>query len=121
MDDINHLIRDNLDTPLETIKEDEWLTFLFFKDGPLWYRGYFPDEEDFVRLETPAIQQILDYFKVKHIIVGHTTQKEVTPLYDRRVFATDTGIKHGNEGEALLWNKGKFYRATVEGKKIRIK
>lgn len=128
MDDINRLIRDNLDTPLETIKDDELLTFLFFKNGPLWYRGYFPDEEDsvsdeerFERLETPAVQQILDYFKVKHIIVGHTTQKEITPLYDTRVFATDTGIKHGSEGEALLWNKGKFYRATVKGKKIRIK
>jgi hypothetical protein len=128
MDDINRLIRDNLDTPLETIKEDELLTFLFFKNGPLWYRGYFPDEEDsisdeerFERLDTPAVQQTLDYFKVKHIIVGHTTQKEVTPLYDNRVFATDTGIKMGNEGEALLWNKGKFYHATVEGKKIPIK
>ena len=121
MDDINRLIRDNLDASLETIKEDELLTFLFFKNGPLWYRGYFPEEERFARLETPAVQQILDYFNVNHIIVGHTTQKEVTPLYDKRVFATDTGIKQGNEGESLLWNKGKFYRATVEGKKIRIK
>ncbi len=128
MDDINRLIRDNLDTPLETIKEDELLTFLFFKNGPLWYRGYFPDEEDsisdeerFERLETQAVQQILDYFKVKHLIVGHSTQKEVTPLFDRRVFATDTGIKRGNEGEALFWNKGKFYRATVEGEMVRIK
>jgi len=121
MDGINRLIRDNLDTPLETIKEDELLTFLFFKNGPLWYRGYFPEEELFERLETPAVQQILDYFKVNYIIVGHTTQKEVTPLYDKRVFATDTGIKRGNEGEALFWNKGKFYRATVEGKKIQIK
>jgi hypothetical protein len=128
MDDINRLIRDNLDTPLETIKADELLTFLFFKNGPLWYRGYFPGEDDSIpaeeryeRLETPAVQQILDYFKVNYIIVGHTTQTEVTPLYDNRVFATDTGIKHGSEGEALLWNKGKFFRATVEGKKIRIK
>jgi hypothetical protein len=121
MGGINNLIRDNLDTSREIIKEDELLKFLFFKNGPLWYRGYFPDEEDYPRLETPVVQQILDYFKVKHIIVGHTTQKKVIPLYDNRVFAADTGIKRGNQGEALYWKKGKFYRADIKGKKRRLK
>lgn len=117
---INTLVRDNLDTPMETIKQDDLLALLFYKNGPFWFRGYFPSDEDFTQLETPVVQQTLDYFKVKHIIVGHTTLQEVTPLFDKRVIATDSDIKSGDKGEALYWKKGKFFHATVEGKKILI-
>lgn len=113
---INQTIRNNLDTPRETRKADALLNFLFFRNGPLWYRGYFPDEKKYEQLEPGEIQRILDYFKAKHIIVGHTTQKHITPSYNKKIFAVDSGLKYGNRGEALLWRKGKFYMATETGK-----
>lgn len=113
---INGTVRSNLDTPMETIKADESLDFLFYKNGPLWFRGFFPDEENDQKKEPPELQRILDYFNVKYIIVGHTTQEHITPLFEKKVLAVDSGLKYGDRGEALLWKKGKFYKASVTGK-----
>ena len=113
---INNTIRANLDTPMDSIKTDDLLYFLFYKNGPLWYRGFFPDEKDYQQLEEVEIQRILDYFNVKHIIVGHTTQERITPLFDQAILAVDSGLQYGDRGDALLWENEKFYKATVTGK-----
>jgi hypothetical protein len=113
---INNTIRANLDTPMDAIKTDELLDFLFYTNGPQWYRGFFPDEKDYQQLEGMEIQRILDYFNVKHIIVGHTTLDQITPLFGQAILAVDSGLQYGDRGDALLWEKGKFYKATVTGK-----
>lgn len=113
---INISVRGNLDTPMETIKADEFLDFLFYKNGPLWYRGFFPNDENIPQTDPVELQSILDFFQVKHIIVGHTTQEHISPLFDKKVIAVDSGLKYGDRGEALLWENGKFYKAFVTGK-----
>jgi hypothetical protein len=117
---INQTIRDNLNRPRSELKADPLLDFLFYSKGPLWYRGFFYARNDIPKLTADELQNILEYFKVSRIIVGHTTQKHITPLFDNRIIGIDSGIKYGTKGEALMWYKGTFYRATADGERIAI-
>lgn len=116
INDINRSIRDNLASPTETIEADETLAFLFDKNGPLLYRGYFEDSEEFRKPKPERIDQILTHFGVKHVISGHTPQDQITPVFAGKIIGVDSGMQYGDRGEALLWNHGKFYRASVNGK-----
>lgn len=120
METLNTTVRNNLDTPWETIKADELLNFLFRGSGPFWHRGYFPDDGRPPQVTTAQVRAILDYFQADRIIVGHTTINEITSLHDNLVLAVDAGIKYGDKGEALLWRKGKFHRAFTKGKPKRL-
>ncbi len=116
---INNIIRTNLDKPSKTLKENEIFKFLFFRNGPLWYRGFFGGKH-FEKLQQCDIETILKAFKVNRIIVGHTGQDKITPYFENRVWAVDAGIQYGDRGEALLWENGKFYRALAEGKPVLV-
>lgn len=91
--------------------------------GPLWYRGYFEREAragSFTLAESGDIDLILDTFKVRAVLVGHTTVPSVTSLYQGRVIAvqvyphrdkdTDTPVM-----EALSVQRGQMFRARVDG------
>lgn len=91
--------------------------------GPLWYRGYFEREAragGFTLAESGDIDLILDTFKVRAVLVGHTTVPSVTSLYHGRVIAvqvyphrdkdTDTPVM-----EALSVQRGQMFRARVDG------
>jgi hypothetical protein len=118
---VNDIIRTNLGKTKETLKADEILGFMFFTNGPLWFRGYFSGYDDYQKLEPEVIQQTLDHFSVDHILVGHSTQEKITKLYDGKVIGVDSGIKTGKRGQALLWEKGKFYVAKIKGKPVLLK
>lgn len=60
-------------------------------------------------------------YVVSQVVVGHTIVDTVTSLYGGKVFAIETGINKGAEGEALIWEAGVFYRADVTGKKKVLK
>ncbi len=45
---------------------------------------------------------MLKHFDVKHLIVGHTSQKQIETRYQGRVIAIDTSIKKGKYGEILF-------------------
>jgi hypothetical protein len=115
INDINRGILANLDSSTETVEADETSAFLFGKDGPLLYRGYFEDSEEYRRPKPGDIEQILTHFRVKHVISGHTPQDRITPVFAGKIIGVDSGIQYGDRGEALLWNRGKFYRAPVNG------
>lgn len=119
--DLNETIRKNLDTPRKTIKTEPLLDFLFRKNGPLWYRGYFDGMRSYEHQDPEVLQQVLDKFNVMRIIVGHTTQRQITSLYQQKVIGVDSGIKYGDRGEALLWHNGKLYRASTTGSPVLMK
>jgi hypothetical protein len=78
---------------------------------PAWYRGYFynPDLGN-------GLKKICKYYKVKHIVVGHTTVKKIQRIQDGSVIAI--GIHFGEPGvsaEGLLINSKKFYRVDEKG------
>ena len=80
--------------------------------GPIWYRGYF--NPDFKKSE---INRILRKVDANHIIVGHTSFKQIEGLFDNKILAVDSSIKNGISGELLLIKDGNYYRCTLEGER----
>lgn len=93
------------------ILENEDLKFLMGSNGLVWFRGYFKDE----KFPKENIDQILQYFNVKKIILGHTTLPNITPLFDMKVIGIDAGIKDGDYGEILIYKDKKLHRGTPNG------
>ncbi len=70
---------------------DNWLSMR--DEGPLWFRGYgrWPDGEG-----GPLVDLLIDAFKVKRFVVGHTIQTGGTGRrFGDRVFLIDTGMNTG--------------------------
>ncbi|MGS0673490.1 shewanella-like protein phosphatase [Shewanella sp. 30m-9] len=110
IEEANRLFRANIGRPKAELKQDELLSFLFYGNGPTWYRGYFKDS--FTEAE---LDKILAYFNVKHITVGHTSQKRVLGLFNNKVIAIDSSIKRGKQGELLLIENHELVRGLFDG------
>ena len=111
---INTLMKKNLDTTREDIKNDTILSQLFQKDGPIWYRGFFspdslPDVSD------DELTDILNHFNVEKIIVGHTTEDSIYSTHNNRVLCVDGGIKYGLSGDGLFIIGDIYYRVDTNG------
>jgi hypothetical protein len=106
----NSLYRQHVDASKQSRKADDLLNFLFFGNGPTWYRGYFAEEFTEEELDT-----ILSYFDVKRIVVGHTSQEQVLGLFHNKVIAVDSSIKNGQSGELLLIEKNSLTRGLYNG------
>ena len=103
----------------DTERDKKWDSIYgdyYYSSSPIWYRGYF--SKDFKK---DQIKKLLRALKVKHIVVGHTSQTQVESLFNNRVFAVDTSIKNGVSGELLFIENDAFYRGTMDGQKIEIK
>jgi hypothetical protein len=117
--EINKAVRDSL----RAHEPSELPGFVLGRAGPLWYRGYFEREAragGFTPAASGDIDLILDTFKVRAVLVGHTIVPTITALYDGRVIAVqvyphrdkDTGAP---VMEALSVQRGKMFRARVDG------
>jgi hypothetical protein len=94
--------------------------FLFGESGPLWYRGYFPQESGGATAAPADIDRIRKHFDVGTVLVGHTRVPTITPLYDGRVIAVQVYPRRDSFGnavfEALLIRDGEFFRALPDGR-----
>ncbi|MEC4728275.1 metallophosphoesterase [Shewanella sp. D64] len=109
----NTLYRANIDKSKEELTQDPLLNFLFLSNGPTWFRGYFKPDFDETELD-----QILNYFKVNRVVVGHTSQEQVLGLFNNKVLAVDSSIKNGGSGEVLLMQDNKLTRGLYNGDRI---
>jgi len=106
------LVKSELDKPREG-----WAKYLHKTNGPIWYRGYFAEERSKDDGATSTeIDLLLKHFDVKHLIVGHTSQKQIETRYQGRVIAIDSSIKRGSYGEILFIENGKKWRGSLSGK-----
>ena len=114
LQDINRLARTTLGRPTRDLEGPA--AFLLGEDGPFWYRGLVPGA---TRRDADAgdLDQVLKTFGVKALVIGHTTLEAIAPLHGGRVYAIDAGFKEGRPGEAWIWEKGKAWRGTVEGRR----
>lgn len=115
LDKANVLYRENIDKSKPELKQDELLNFLFFGNGPTWFRGYFKPDYDETELDS-----ILSYFDVKHIVVGHTSQERVLGRYNNKVIAVDSSIKEGVSGELLLMQGNTLTRGLYNGDRTEL-
>lgn len=83
----------------------------FGSNSLIWYRGYFEGV-----LKDTDISNILKLVDANHIVVGHTSNKEVVQLYDNKIIGVDSSIKKGKYGELLIIKNKRFFRRTFEGK-----
>ncbi|MCU4156187.1 metallophosphoesterase [Carboxylicivirga sp. A043] len=114
IDKINNTFSTSIiDNNKDSIRASEELSLLARSQGPIWYRGYFRD----TTLTNASIDSILHHFNVNHIVVGHTSMEQVEVLFDKRILAADTSIKRGENGELLIIDNNRFYRAGLDGKK----
>ncbi len=111
------LIKAELDKPREG-----WAKYLHKTNGPIWYRGYFAADRGKASsakdkgATSAEIDLLLKHFDVKHLIVGHTSQKQIETRYQGRVIAIDSSIKRGSYGEILFIENGKKWRGSLSGK-----
>jgi len=93
--------------------------FLFGDTGPLWYRGYFPDEAGVAAASDEDVRLARQRFGVERILVGHTRVPTVTPLYGGQVIAVHVYPRRDSAGntsfEALLIRDGALLRARPDG------
>ena len=121
IEDINHVFKDNLveaelESPREGLGE-----YLHKTDGPIWYRGYFAKERNKDNGATLAeINLLLKHFDVKHIIVGHTSQKQIETRFNGKVIAIDSSMKKGEYGEILFIEKDQKWRGSLTGEKLKL-
>ncbi|GAC17766.1 metallophosphoesterase [Paraglaciecola arctica] len=121
IEEINHIFKANLvevelGTPREGLGK-----YLHKTDGPIWYRGYFAKERKKDNGATLSeINLLLEHFDVKHIIVGHTSQKQIETRFGGKIIAIDSSIKNGKYGEILFIDKEKKWRGSLTGEKLKL-
>lgn len=108
---INAKIRAHLSDSREALKNDPQASWLFATNGPLWYRGYF----SMPRASREEVDALLKQFKVRRIVVGHTTREEIVSLYGGRVIGIDADLKDAEPGELLLWENNRLLRGLADG------
>jgi hypothetical protein len=123
--EINKLVRDSLRAEQARAEQapGELSELVTGPAGPLWYRGYFEREAragGFTLAQSSDIDLILDTFKVRAVLVGHTTVPTVTALYDGRVIAVQVYPHRDKQTgvpvmEALSIRRGQMFRARVDG------
>jgi len=123
LEEINQVIQSNYYKPYYPKKEktiEQLLTST--KTGICWYRGYFKDD-----LIQEQVDRVLNKFKAKSIVVGHTLQSKVNKTYNGKVIGIDVHHPkdyHKNwpngKSEGLLIENDKYYRVLADGKKKEI-
>lgn len=113
--DINSTFSDQI---IDAVAEDSIynnprINFLDGTQGPIWYRGYFRDDN----FTESQLDMVLDYFGVKRIVVGHTSQDKVLSLYNDKVIVVDSSIKLGESGEILFIENDQLFVGDKMGKR----
>ena len=87
--DINNHVRFFLNYPNRESRGEVNRITIMGKNGPFWYRGYLEDNHEYKHLPEEELSKILSAFQASSIFIGHTNVKEITPLYQSRVYAMD--------------------------------
>ena len=120
LDEINQIGRRNYYKPFypRTQKNIEQL-LVSTHTGVSWYRGYFKDD-----LTQEQIDNGLNKFNAKSVIVGHTIQSKVNRQYGGKVIGID--VQHpkdyhknwpNKKSEGLFIEGNKYYRIFANGEK----
>lgn len=115
--EVNEQYRQSLGIAKEQLREVPVLNFLYGSLGPLWYRGYFRDEN---AITEPLLEQVLQALNVNRIVVGHTSMDGVYSHYAGKVISVDSNIKRGHSGEILFWQEGVLTRGTLSGERLPV-
>jgi hypothetical protein len=92
--------------------------------GPLWYRGYFPEQPNFPAATLEDVDLTLRTFNVRRILIGHTIVPTVTPLFGGKVIAVQVYPRREDGGrtqfEGLVIRDGDPWQALPDGKQVKL-
>lgn len=112
VEEINKLARPHYAYRANDYKNKATNTIMSNTYGPFWFRGYYNKP-----ISESSLDSIMDNFKVKHIITGHTIIADtISVLYNGKVINTDTKHRSG-KSEALVIEGANFYRVNAEGRR----
>jgi hypothetical protein len=92
--------------------------FLYGNDGPIWYRGLVRTDAKYHPMAQDSLQMVIERYKVKHIIVGHTIFKDISTFYDGKVIGVNVDNKENQKkkrGRALLIDKNTYFVVGDKG------
>jgi len=120
MREINNVVRNNINMlPYnKALGEDEM--FVYRSMGPVWYRGLVI-EHNYPVVTPEQLDELLGFFEASAFVVGHTLMDRVDSYFDGKVFSLGVSPAELSSLEALLWQKGVFYRVKGDGGKEILK
>jgi hypothetical protein len=88
--------------------------------GPFWYRGYLQEDNKNEHLTEQELDQILDFYNVSKIFVGHSNVEKITKLYSGKVFLMDVPFySYTSNINALLFENNSLYLLDSGGIKTK--
>lgn len=106
---LNTRFRESLDLSSITVAFSDTANLLLGVSGPLWYRGYLTDRAGLYAMTTiEELDAVLEYYRAKTVVVGHTEIGQVARLREGRVFAIDVDLELLGTFQGLLWEDGVF-------------
>lgn len=115
--EVNDSFRGSLGLPREEVMETPVLDFLHGPLGPVWYRGYFRDQDG---VSEQQLNQLAEALRISRIVVGHTSFDGIHEHHGGRVINIDSNIKRGKSGEILLWEDSEFSVGNQAGLRSRV-
>ena len=108
---INENVRYFLNHPEKDRNEEVEKNTLLGENGPFWYRGYLENNHVYTHLPEYEFEKVLHYFNAEYIFIGHTNVKQITPLYNNRVYAIDV---------PFYTHEYSIYGMLIEGRDVYI-
>lgn len=109
LEQLNTICRPWYGTSRKSIPDS--LQLFFGNDALFWYRGYFIGP----KANQNLIDETLDQYACKNIVVGHTIIKwNIASYYNGKVIGIDID-EHARQIQAALYNKGKWYVVFDDG------
>ena len=120
--DINNHVRFFLNYPNRESRGEIYRETIMGKNGPFWYRGYLEDNHQYKRLPEKELNNILTAFQASRIFIGHTNVKEITALYQSRVYAMDVPFySNGAEIQGIMIENDVLYLLNSSGNRNEIR
>jgi len=124
LDKINRIAQNNYGIDFSSKDTSTIAGLIFGSYGLLWYRGLVTDYKYYPKSTTNQVDQFLEYYNSKRIIIGHCVVDDISTDYEGKVVRIDlhhpvNGNTH-EESFALLIENDKLYKVNIEGEKIEI-
>jgi hypothetical protein len=121
---VNDIVRNILNRedkePKNAIEE-----LILGNNGPLWYRGYikmnagyYSSTGNSYNITQEKVDKITEYFSAKAIVFANTHVKEITSMFNKKLYGIDIPFAEMNvQLQGLLIENNTFYKVFMDGTK----
>lgn len=111
---INHIARNTLKFP--QVNWDKEAKLVMESHGVIWYRGLITGHLDYEKMTSASLDEILNFYDAKHMVIGHCIVEDITTDYDGKVIRID--VNHYINASSGIYIEGdQVYKATKTGER----